>query len=418
MLINGILLLYHHYLWANATTILEHVNSFERYSSLKIWSLNTEFSFPDALNEMEFKIIVLHYSLFGYTPYNLDDKFLKYLAGCSSSHKIVFFQDEYRYCKQRFDFINQFNINTIYTLLEPDYFQEVYGRCSKVTKLINNLTGYVSDDLISLAKRFAKPDGERICDIGYRGRPLELYMGRGAQEKTEIASGFLNRAHNLDLKLNIATEERHRIYGKNWYRFLGKCRGVLGVEAGASIFDLEDSARLEYEKLIAADPQISPQEISANLDKYENIIYNRTISPRHFEAAAMRNCQILFEGKYAGIMQPLVHYIPLKKDFSNFDEVIRMFKDIGMRRQITNSAHHDLIDSGLYSYRNFIAGFDREIRNEGFDPKPQENYDKIAGRLNRDLPRRRLRAMVRNLPYYPFPGRRFIKPLIKSLLRK
>ena len=26
-------------------------------------------------------------------------------------------------------------------------------------------------------------------------------------------------------------------------------------------------------------------------------------------------------------MEPMVHYIPLKKDFTNFDEVIRRFRD-------------------------------------------------------------------------------------------
>ena len=57
------------------------------------------------------------------------------------------------------------------------------------------------------------------------------------------------------------------------------------------------------------------------LYQYEDNIPYRTISPRHFEASALRLCQILLEGKYSGVMRPMVHYIPLKKDFSNFDEV-------------------------------------------------------------------------------------------------
>ena len=44
-------------------------------------------------------------------------------------------------------------------------------------------------------------------------------------------------------------------------------------------------------------------------------VYYLTMSPRVFEAAAVRSCQILFEGRYSGILEPMVHYIPLKKDF-------------------------------------------------------------------------------------------------------
>ena len=53
----------------------------------------------------------------------------------------------------------------------------------------------------------------------------------------------------------------------------------------------------------------------------------RTISPRNFEAAAFRVCQILYEGHYSGVMEPMRHYIPLRKDFSNFDEVVERFRD-------------------------------------------------------------------------------------------
>jgi len=70
------------------------------------------------------------------------------------------------------------------------------------------------------------------------------------------------------------------------------------------------------------------------------------MSPRVFEAAAVRSCQILFEGRYSGILEPMVHYIPLKKDFSNFEEVLRRYRDESIRRELTENAHRDLIASG------------------------------------------------------------------------
>ena len=52
--INGALLVYHHPLLRNATTIMEHVDAFEKHSQFKIWNLNTELGFPPALQNMRF----------------------------------------------------------------------------------------------------------------------------------------------------------------------------------------------------------------------------------------------------------------------------------------------------------------------------------------------------------------------------
>jgi hypothetical protein len=37
---------------------------------------------------------------------------------------------------------------------------------------------------------------------------------------------------------------------------------------------------------------------------------------------------VLFEGRYSGVLKPHRHYIPLKKDFSNFDEVVAKIRDV------------------------------------------------------------------------------------------
>ena len=91
--VNGILVLYHHYLFENASTIMEHVNSFKENSTFKVWNVNTELGFPVGLNQLEFKIIVLHYSLYG-TYYLLNNKFLNFIEKSKNSYKICFFQDE------------------------------------------------------------------------------------------------------------------------------------------------------------------------------------------------------------------------------------------------------------------------------------------------------------------------------------
>jgi hypothetical protein len=400
---------------------MEHVDALKRYSRFNVWNVNTELGFPEVLKRVQFKILVLHYSLFVPPHYHLDEKFLDYIDICRNSYKVAFFQDEYRFCQQRFAFLNRRNIDCVYTLVEPTYFEDAYQKYTTVPKLVYTLPGYVSDDLIALAKKMAKPENEREIDVGYRARRLPFYMGKASQEKHTIATRFLQRANASGLKMDIETDERQRIYGKGWYKFLANCRAVLGVEAGVSIFDLEDKVRGECERLISENPTISFEEISKKvLQPWEGNIPYRTISPRHFEAAAFRVCQILFEGNYSGVMQPMVHYIPLEKDFSNYEDVIRMFKDRKLRSELTENAYRDLIASGKYSYRKFIQEiFDKWLLDCGFAPETAAGEaEKVTALLEKDSKRRKFYAMCRSMLYRPFPGRSLLISIARWVLLK
>jgi hypothetical protein len=368
--INGILLLYYHPVGSDAPTIMEHINSFRRYSQFKVWEINTGFGFPLSLYGMSFNIIVLHYSLFGSSQYQLDPRFLDYLEHNKSSYKVAFFQDEHYFCQQRFEFLNRYKIDCVYILLSPEYFKDVYTKYTEVPKLVPTLPGYVSEHLVTKAKRFARPSEKRTIDVGYRARQLPFFMGKGAQEKGDIATKFQEYAKGTGLKIDINTQEGYRLYGNAWYKFLGNCKACLGVEAGVSIFDLDGTAYDGYQRLIAENQNMTFGEMSQRLlNKYEGNIPYRTISPRHFEAAAFRICQILYEGYYSGILKPMVHYIPLKKDFSNFTEVVGLLSDAKFCKNIVDNCYKDLIESGRYSYQRFIKGFDGELIKEGFQFK-------------------------------------------------
>jgi hypothetical protein len=420
-LVKGILVFYHHPLRQGASTIMDHVNAFKKYSDFNVWTVNTELGFPEGLKRVQFKALVLHYSLFVPPCYCLDENFLNYLDRCPDTYKVAFFQDEYRFCQQRFAFINRFKIDCVYTLLEPRYFNHVYQKYTKIEKLIYTLAGYVSDDLIDVAQKMTKAEDRREIDVGYRARQLSFYMGAGAQEKHEIGIRFRERANALGLKTDIETDERRRIYGRKWYEFLANCRAVLGVEAGVSIFDLQDRVRIECERLISESPGISFNEVSKKvLQPWEGNVPYRTVSPRHFEAAAFRVCQILFEGDYSGVMQPMVHYIPLKKDFSNFGDVTRMFKDRKLRSEIVENAYRDIIASGRYSYRKFIEeSFDPSVPNSQPNSRiaGDEVWD-VTALLQKGALRRKLYAVCGAIPYLPFPGRSLLTSVARRIGRR
>jgi len=58
-------------------------------------------------------LFFLHYSLFGYWPAPVEQKFLSYLAESKGSYKIAFFQDEYHFCRLASISLSQFGINCI-----------------------------------------------------------------------------------------------------------------------------------------------------------------------------------------------------------------------------------------------------------------------------------------------------------------
>jgi hypothetical protein len=410
MNINGILVLYYHPLSAYAATVMENVKAFEQHSRFKVWNINTEFGFPESLKETEFQTLVLHYSLFGNWPYPLNESFLNYIERSRFSYKIALFQDEYHHCHQRFSFLNRFKVDCVYTLLEPAYFKDVYRKYTSVPKLVSYIPGYVAGELVEAAQQMSLPEERRAIDVGYRGRKLPFHMGRSAQEKARIATHFLELAKHSGLKLDIEIDEDRRIYGKKWYRFIANCRAVLGVEAGVSIFDLEDVVRTESERLLADRPTMSFEELSEKLlYQWEDNIFYRTISPRHFEASAFRVCQILFEGKYSGVMKPMVHYIPLKKDFSNFDDCVRLFQDKALRHELTENAYRDLIASGKYSYQKFIESFDRGLMEAGLKTEvTAEEATRVTKRLGREKIYLELLARKNSVLYRNFRGRRVL----------
>lgn len=391
----GILHLYH-FERPYAATVTEHAGAFGRYSAFPVFSVNTADGFPAGIERLEFQVVLLHYSLFGSSVYFIDDRFLEYLES-TRAYKVAFFQDEYYYCRQRFAFLNRFAIDCVYTLLEPEYVPAVYGAHTAVRRVESTIPGLVSEDLVDQARRFARPFAERRIDIGYRARRLPFYMGRGAQEKHEIGTRALEHGAHTGLDLDIATDESSRLYDDDWYRFLGDCRAVLGVEAGVSIFDLDDVVREGTEALLAANPDLTFEEVHERLLKpWEGNIPYRTVSPRHFEAAAFRCVQILYEGHYSGVLEPMRHYLPLRKDWSNFGDVVAAYRDDATRVRLVEAAFNELIASGTYGYRAFIERFDIVLQDEGISPPPRGAWEDGVRRIvNRGLATRRAARAAR-----------------------
>ena len=396
----GVLLVYHrpdHRLtlrrFADAATVREHIHAFAAHSRFAIWELNADLGFPKGLNDVRPSAVFLHYSLFSPQGYNLSPALREFVRSVDAL-KVAFFQDEFHYCRQRFDFVNDVGIELVYTHVHTEDIPHVWGRYAPRVQARFNYPGYVDPQLVAAATRFSRPDAERDIDVGYRGRSLQPYMGSGSLEKVIIGERFRELAAATPLRVDINTQEDGRLYGDDWYRFLGRCRAVLGVESGTSYLDLEDEVLHDYRRRRAEGRTVTLEALQEGpLGRWDHNFSYRTISPRHFEAAAFRVCQVLFEGEYSGMLEPMVHYVPLKKDFSNFDEVVALIRDPRARAEIVERAHRDLIQSGAYSYERFVADVDRDLLAHGLDPavEPSQRAT-IDAALRTGRLRRRLRS--------------------------
>ena len=88
------------------------------------------------------------------------------------------------------------------------------------------------------------------------------------------------------------------------------------------------------------------------------------LSPRVFEAASLGTAMVMFPGEYSGVTTAGEHYIVLEKDFSNMDSVVAQIRDDDVVAAVAKRAYEHLIGSGRWSYRSFIAEFDRVIDEE------------------------------------------------------
>jgi hypothetical protein len=269
----------------------------------------------------------------------------------------MFIQDEYRQVDAYTDRMIELGIHGLFTCVPTSAVDAVYGRLRRRgVEIIPTLTGYVPDNL---ENRRVTPLAERPYDIVYRGRPVPFELGDLGQEKSEIARRIRDLASRFDLRVDVDWREEARIYGDRWIDFMASGRATLGTESGASIVDFDGSIAAAVEAYRAARPNAEYREVAvAVLTPHEGRIVINAISPRMFEAICLRTALVLHPGEYSGVLRPWRHYIPLKKDFSNFSAVVDRLRDLRFLQQMTDTAYEEIVRSGCYDYRSFATGAD------------------------------------------------------------
>jgi hypothetical protein len=347
-----------------AATVTEYLDALVRYSHHQVTELSMLRHFPARVDLNRFDAVITHYSLslgpllMHYIGPDLVER-LKNYRGL----KVAFLQDEYREIQTYWRHLNELGIDLLFSCVPEHEIPKVYP-VNEVPKLrvVNVLTGYVSE---SLLHHEVAPVAQRPIDVGYRTRKMPYWLGRLGFEKTMIADEFERRAKGSGLVLDFSTQEGGRLYGDAWTNFVASCRSVIGVESGASIIDFDGKLERRVEDHVARNPKATFDEVAKRfLEPYEGSLELHQISPRAFEAAALRTPMVLFEGRYSGVLEPGRHFIVLRKDFSNFDEVLAKLRDHDALQAMADRTYHEVALNPRWSYRTFIEGVDRALDEE------------------------------------------------------
>jgi hypothetical protein len=349
---------------SHAATLLEHIDALRRFSRHDVHVFNPRALARTRTLSLEgFDAVVIHYSLMILSDHYLNAPLRAAIARFGGV-KIQFIQDDYRQVAEMWERMRELGTDVLFTLVPERELDTVWPEHELPgVRRTTTLAGFVP----SAADRYpSAPLDDRPLDVGYRGRTLPPWLGILGQEKAWIAKGFEARCAVAGLRCNVAWTEGARIYGNSWFEFIASCRVTLGTESGASITDFDGSIEQEARAYLAAHPDADFWDVHrAVLEQYEGNVQMNVVSPRIFEAVALRTGLVLFPGEYSSVLKPDRHYIPLEKDFSNFWEVVERIRDTKGLQEIIEQAHTDIVDSGLYGYDTLAAALDDALEEAG-----------------------------------------------------
>lgn len=342
-------------------TVNDHILAFQRYSPSRVVVLDSRAAAAIDLDLDLFDAIVFHYSIVISMKNFLSPAFFQRLAALKRP-KILFIQDEYRWVDRTSAAIRDLGISVVFTVVNQDVIPQIYKEpWFDVVQFEQTLTGFVPEDLLSAQV----PNYEaRSVDVAYRARKVPSWLGAFGQEKWIIGEKFLSDSARYGLVCDISMSESSRIYGAAWIDFIAKSKAVLGTESGASFIDFAGNIQHEVEAYEHKHPDAPFSDIEKRFLNGDGQIIIHVISPRCFEAAALRTLLVLYPGSYSGILTAGRHYVELLRDHSNMDDVVNIIRDPAEAGKIIRSAYEEVAHSPAYTYKAFVAHFDAVLRNE------------------------------------------------------
>ncbi len=358
-------------------TVLDHVYCYPTYRPGNLYAYHHLLApLTDELLSFPFDAVLIDYTFLAYRTTNLYPELHKkyrFLAD-TRAIKIIISQDEFNGNILLDEWLQDLKADVIYTPVERD-LDVLLPRCSTSIPIKTALAGYShSFDLLQL-KRFARPFEERSIDVGTRVRFPPPHYGRAGILKGQTAERFRDAARSAGFVTDISTDPDDVFLGDDWFRFLGSCRLTYATRGGVSMCDPRGDIGRRVAAFLAVNRAASFDEVEAacfpGLDRYDF----SAATPRLFEAAALQTGLILLEDRYFDGVEPYRHYIPLKPDFSNLDEVFALMRDDVAVKRMIDEAYRYLVENDRFSYRAFVDLVLGEVETAFPEPRPADADD-------------------------------------------
>ena len=379
-----VLILYANDQWRQRQTVRDHLYSFRRYShdcrfiylnAAKPWRLFKQ------LGTLQFDAIILHYTFlalrFSHGWQRDSEVFLQKIASLPGK-KVLIAHDEYSETQALWKTARVCNASIIYTSCPPRDYPSVFPaeQLPSDTQIKTVFTGYVDDKSLKKLDKRAIPLALRPLDIGYRALESSFLFGVHGQTKTQLAQEVLTASRALGFKTDIRLTyngDVNTLKGRYWLRFLASCVASPGCLGGSSLLDTDGAVKKRVLAYRVAHPSASFEEVARECYKgADGTIQAFLLGPRHFECAMTRTCQLLVEGDYQGVFLPGIHYIEIKKNYSNLPEVLHKVKDRAYCQEVADRCHRDIAASGKYSYSRFVSDIIHSLRQERVNEVPPQ----------------------------------------------
>ena len=289
--------------------------------------------------------------------------------------KVAIFQDEYTYFLRNRQNLMNMGVDGIITCVPQPHWSDVFTGPFASIPLMEAFTGYVNESFLHHPPPL--PMSERRWKIGYRGRQVPYRYGNLTMEKFFIGLVMGKICRKRNIACNIDVTNTSRIYGPAWSEFIRNCRTMLITESGSNVFDFTGDRVAALEYFLAANPTTSYREAHKRfLADIDDKIFMNQVSPKVFETIAFGTGLIGFEGKYSGVIEPYKHFIPLKKDYSNADEVLALVEDTDFLEDMRQRAYADIITSRRYMFADYVYKVDNMLNT--LQPCAQKRSLRVA----------------------------------------
>lgn len=275
--------------------------------------------------------------------------------------KLAMPQDEYDHSEILDEWLFELGVTDVFSNFDESKRPLLYPIMAGRARFHKCFTGYVDEGAASRCSRTLVPLSRRPREIVYRATKLPYWFGSHGQLKHAVGAVMGQRAAARRISTDISTRPEDTIVGDRWFDFLMSGRTIVGCESGSSVLDRRGEIRARIQALLSERPELDFEAVSREMPSGWDGYRFFALSPRHFEAVISRTCQILVEGDYEGVLKPERHYLSLKRDWSNVEDILEQLADVKLLENVTAAAYEEIYASGRFGYDTFAREIEQAL---------------------------------------------------------